>query len=114
MLLAFISCCFISIYAQEWTLDSCLSYALKNNKGLLVISQDSYIAKWDKKIEQSKLLPQINLSASANYYWKIPVQSYPGELIGKPSGTAVAIPIGTTWMANYGIDVTWKAIDITT
>lgn len=85
---------------------------MQNNKDLLTQSQDSYIAKWDKKIEQSKLLPQIKLSAGTDYYWKIPLQSYPGELVGQQSGTAVPIPIGTTWMANYGADVTWTIGDV--
>lgn len=112
IVLVYIGSVFNLLSAQEWTLDSCISYALQNNKDLLTKSQDSYIAKWDKKTEQSKLLPQINLLAGADYYWKIPVQSYPGELLGQQSGTTVAIPIGTTWMANYGIDATWKIADV--
>lgn len=111
IVLAYIVSVFNFISAQEWTLDSCISYALQNNKDLLTQSQDSYIAKWDKKIEQSKLLPQIKLSDGTDYYWKIPVQSYPGELVGQQSRTTVAIPIGTTWMANYGADATWTIGD---
>lgn len=64
-------------YSQEWTLDSCLSYALQNNKDLLVKLQDIDIAKLDIKKVQSEFLPQVSLSAGADYYWKIPVQSYP-------------------------------------
>lgn len=112
IVLVYIGSVFNLVSAQEWTLDSCISYAQQNNKDLLIKSQDAHIAKWDKKIEQSKLLPQINLLAVADYYWKIPVQSYPGELLGQQSGTTVAIPIGTTWMANYGIDATWKIADV--
>lgn len=114
LLLAILSGLSGSVSSQSWTLDSCLSYARSNNKELFVKWQENQSVKWDKKIVQAKLFPQISLSASTDYYWKIPVQSYPGELIGQQTGTTVAIPIGSTWMANYGIDAIWKAIDIET
>ena len=112
IILTFICFSFNFVSAQEWTLGSCISYALENNKELFAKSQGLEIEKWNKKIECSKLLPQISLPTETNYYWKIPVQSYPGELVGQQSGTTVTIPIGTTWMANYGIDVTWNIGDI--
>ncbi|MFT4071988.1 MAG: TolC family protein [Dysgonamonadaceae bacterium] len=112
----FVYICYLlfSVHAQEFSLDSCVSYALQNNKKLFLKMQHIQVADRNKQATQAKLFPQIKLSAGADYYWKIPVQTYPGELVGQPSETTVAIPIGTTWMANYAIEAAWKAIDVET
>jgi outer membrane protein TolC len=49
---------------------------------------------------------------TSEHYWKIPVQSYPAELLGGEPGSTVKIPIGTPWMSNYGINMKLKVLDI--
>ncbi|PXV61117.1 outer membrane protein TolC [Dysgonomonas alginatilytica] len=100
------------VYGQGWQLDRCLVYAKENNKELLANSQNIRVAGFDKKVALSQFVPEVSLSAEMDYYWKIPVQSYPGELVGKEEGTTVAIPIGTPWMGNYGVNVNWKILNM--
>ncbi len=100
-----------SHFAQKMTLDDCILFAEKHNKDLINKLQNNIISNIEHKEEISKLFPMLNLNLGADYYWKIPVQSYPGELIGQPEGTSVAIPIGSTWMSEATIELKWKLLD---
>lgn len=102
----------LSIKSQDWTLDDCISYARSNNKELLEKKSNYNIYKVNETIEYSSLLPEFDFSMTSEHYWKIPVQSYPGELLGGEEGSTVKIPIGTPWMSNYGINMKLKVLDL--
>lgn len=99
-------------FSQEWSLDSCLNYALHNNMDIIAKCKNISIATFDSKKAKTELLPQIKLIGNMDYYWKLPVQSYPGELLGKDEGTTVAIPIGNTWVTDYGLEAKVKLFDM--
>ena len=101
-----------NLSAQQWTLDSCLAYAMDNNKSLLSQSQNQIVKTIDKKTAWGQLAPEVELSSDLDYYWRIPIQALPAELIGGEAGTFAAIPTGTPWMGNYGIQAQTKLVDV--
>lgn len=97
--------------AQVWTLDSCLTYATINNKDLLIKHKNSLVAEWDVKSTTSDLIPKLEASSAIDHYWKIPVQVFPGELLGQPEGSFVPVRLGTPWMGNYGFNASFYLIN---
>lgn len=95
----------LSCMAQEWNLDKCLSYALENNKELLSSRYDVDIQRIECKTIQSNLFPEISANAGLDYYWKVPVQTLPGELIGEIPGTFITVPTTTTYAGSYSLDM---------
>jgi outer membrane protein TolC len=98
--------------AQEWTLDSCLAYAMENNKSLLSQGQNQAVATINKKSAWAQLAPEVEFAAGLDYYWQIPIQTFPAEVVGGEAGTFVAIPTGTPWMGNYGLQARMKLVDV--
>ncbi|MDR1201587.1 MAG: TolC family protein, partial [Tannerellaceae bacterium] len=98
--------------AQQWTLDSCLAYAMDNNKGLLSQTQNQLAATMAEKSAWAQLTPEVELAAGLDYYWQIPIQTFPAEIIGGEPGTFVAVPTGTPWMGNYGLQARMKLVDV--
>ncbi|ATR99612.1 TolC family protein [Porphyromonas gingivalis] len=98
--------------SQEWTLENCILYAKKNNKELVEKLTANKISKIEETIEYTELFPKMFLDFSTDHYWKIPVESYPAELLGGEEGTTVKIPIGTPWMSSYRVGMSWKIFDI--
>lgn len=111
MFLILVSGISFNLNAQGWTLDSCLNYAMLHNKSLLASVQSGQSSELDMKSSKSGLLPEINLDAGMDYYWKIPVQAFPGELVGQPEGTFVPVAMGTPWMGNLGLNASVPLID---
>ena len=101
-----------NLSAQQWSLDSCLAYAMDNNKSLLSQSQNQIVKSIEKKTAWSQLAPEVEFLSELDYYWKIPIQAFPAELIGGESGTFAAIPTGTSWMGSYGIQARMKLVDV--
>lgn len=97
--------------SAQWSLDSCLRYAGEHNQELLALDQASRAAGEELKASRSELFPEIRATANLEHYWRIPVQVFPGELIGEPPGTFVPIRMGTPWMSNYGLEASLKLID---
>ena len=96
----------------QMTLDSCLAYAMDNNKSLLSQFQNQIVKAIDKKTAWGQLAPEIVFSSEFDYYWKIPIQAFPAEFVGGESGTFAAIPTGTPWMGNYGVQARTKLVDV--
>lgn len=101
----------LSCPAQEWNLDKCLSYALENNKQLLSSQYAAEIQSMERKSVQSILFPEISANANLDYYWRVPVQTLPGELVGQSAGTFITVPTTTTHAGSYGIDVKFNLIN---
>lgn len=97
--------------AQEWNLERCIAYAKENNKELLTRKEHLSVVGYDKKIAGSHFIPKLSFVAETDYYWKIPVESYPGELFGLEA-ERVIIATGTTWAGNYGLNLDWSVIDV--
>lgn len=100
----------LSLYAQ-WDLNSCLEYTKENNKELLARKEQLSVSDYEKKMAISRFIPDIDLSMETDYYWKIPVESYPGEMFGLAS-ERVTIATRTKLSGNYSINVNWNLIDI--
>ena len=98
--------------AQQWTIDSCLAYAMDNNKSLLSQAQSRSAAIIDKRTAWAQLAPEVEFAAGLDYYWQIPIQTFPAEIIGGEQGTFVAVPTGTPWMGNYGLQARMKLVDV--
>ncbi len=98
--------------AQQWTIDSCLAYAMDNNKSLLSQAQSQSAATIDKRTAWAQLAPEVEFAAGLDYYWQIPIQTFPAEIIGGEQGTFVAVPTGTPWMGNYGLQARMKLVDV--
>ncbi|HWV72776.1 MAG TPA: TolC family protein [Pseudosphingobacterium sp.] len=114
-LIAFLILTFVPInhlFAQGWSLDSCLQYTQENNKKLLAEAFNVQSTKQERKSVKSQLLPQIEARAGIDHYWKIPVQVFPGELVGQPAGTYVPVRLGTPWMSTYGLEANLKLLDV--
>jgi outer membrane protein TolC len=107
-LLTFLS---YSLSAQQWTLDSCLAYATEHNKILLSQQQNQSAASIDKKSAWIQLVPEVEFAAGLDYYWQIPIQAFPAELLGGEAGTFIAVPTGTPRMGNYAVQARMKLVD---
>ncbi len=101
----------LSCMSQDWSLDKCLSYALENNKQLLSSRYGTDIQSMERKSVQGKLFPEISANANLDYYWKVPVQTLPGELVGQSPGTFITVPTTTTHAGSYGLDVKLNLIN---
>ncbi|MBC9933211.1 TolC family protein [Chitinophaga qingshengii] len=97
-----------------WSLQQCMDYATAHNQELLGKAQTANAAAQDRKAASARLLPDVTVTAAINNYWKIPVQVFPGELVGQPAGTFVPIRMGTPWMGNYGAEVNLPLVDVQT
>lgn len=102
----------ISCIAQDWNLDRCLSYAVRNNKDLISHKYDISISREERISNQSKLLPVIDVNASLEYYWKVPVQTLPGELIGRENDTFITVPTSTNYSGNYSLNIHLNMINV--
>ncbi|TWF35263.1 outer membrane protein TolC [Chitinophaga polysaccharea] len=100
--------------ATTLSLQQCLDYASAHNQELLVKAQSADAATQDRKAAAAALLPDITITAAVNNYWKIPVQVFPGELVGRPPGTFVPVRMGTPWMGNYGAEASLLLVDVKT
>jgi outer membrane protein TolC len=100
----------LSLFAQ-WDLNRCLEFTKENNKELLAQKERISVSNYEKKIAISKFIPEMNFSMESDYYWKIPVESYPGEIFGLTS-ERVTIATGTKLSGNYGININWNLIDV--
>lgn len=102
----------ICIGQPDWTLDQCLDYAAAHNKELLAGRQRTTVATIATSQSKASLLPVVSGSASLDHYWQIPVQVFPGELLGQPQGTFIPVRLGTPWMGNVGLKADWSLIDV--
>lgn len=100
------------VFPKKWSLDSCISYALNNNIDLLSNLQFQKAVSIDKSASLGDLFPEIDFVSGLDYYWQIPIQTFPGELLGQQSGTFVAVRTGTPWMGNYGIQSSMNLINV--
>lgn len=98
------------VKAQEWTLAECLNYATENNEKIIATRKQTIVASLDEKTNKAGLIPEINLHGSLDYYWQIPVQVFPGELLGQP-GESLPVRMGTPWMSNVGLSASWDIIN---
>ncbi len=104
-----VASCF-SLSAQ-WDLERCIAFTKENNKELLAQKERISVSGYEKKMALSKFIPDINLSVEPDYYWKIPVESFPGEIFGLPS-ERVTVATGTKLSGNYGVHLNWNLVDI--
>lgn len=109
--LIFLVQCHQLIYAQEWTLEACVDYAIQHHGDLKINQTKALATATGVKSAKSALLPEIAATASMDHYWKIPVQVLPGELLGQSPGTFVPVRFGTPWMGDYGVEATFNVAD---
>ncbi|NLR60525.1 TolC family protein [Chitinophaga polysaccharea] len=100
--------------ATTFSLQQCLDYASAHNHELFAKAQSADAATQDRRTATAALLPDITVTAAINNYWKIPVQVFPGELVGRPPGTFVPVRMGTPWMGNYGAEASLPLVDVKT
>lgn len=94
-----------------WTLDKCLEYAAAHNRELSAGRQRLAVATTAASQSKAMLLPAVTGSASLDHYWQIPVQVFPGELLGQPQGTFIPVRLGTPWMGNAGLQANLSLVD---
>lgn len=97
--------------AQEWTIEGCLEYAKNHNRELLAKHQSVKTSDLEKNSAWAQLVPKVEATAGLDHYWQIPVQVFPGELLGGSEGSFVPVRMGTPWMGNYGVEASLKLVD---
>ncbi|WAC13479.1 TolC family protein [Dyadobacter pollutisoli] len=102
----------IAASAQSWSLEKCLNYAREHNPELQVSRSKLSGAAIDHKSATARLIPKIVGNGALDHYWKIPVQVFPGQLVGQPEGTFVPVRLGTPWMGNIGLEADLNLIDV--
>lgn len=95
-----------------WTLDQCLAYAAAHNRELLASRRNVTVAAIAAGQAKAGLLPVVSGGASLDHYWQIPVQVFPGELLGQPQGTFVPIRLGTPWMGKAELQADLSLVDV--
>lgn len=94
-----------------WPLDKCLEYAGSHNHELLAGAASGAADNTGTKTALAQLAPSLSVKGGLDNYWKIPVQVFPGELVGKPPGTFVPVRMGTPWMGNYSVEANVPLVD---
>ncbi len=98
-------------YAQTFSLEACIAYGLEHSTTLLASAASVDYQHAGHRETIGALLPEISATAGIDNYWKIPVQAFPGELVGQPEGTFVPVRMGTPWTGNYGAEATLSILD---
>ncbi|MGE5107005.1 MAG: TolC family protein [Sphingobacteriales bacterium] len=117
---------------HQFTVDQTVEYALKNSVQVKNALVDVKIAEQTNREYTALALPQLNGSAGANYFPKVPVQSFPNfiaaatykvledEGVKNGSGQPVVSPddfgfvnaqFGTKYTASAGLDLTQVLFD---
>lgn len=97
--------------AQTFSLEACIAYGLEHSTTLLASAASVEYQHAGHRETIGALLPEISATAGIDNYWKIPVQAFPGELVGQPEGTFVPVRMGTPWTGNYGAEATLSILD---
>lgn len=84
---------------------------MENNKNLLSGQYSTNIQRIERKSVQSRLFPELSANANLDYYWKLPVQTLPGELVGQSAGTFITVPTTTTYAGSYGLNLTLNLVN---
>ncbi|NUN99970.1 MAG: TolC family protein [Saprospiraceae bacterium] len=91
--------------ARLGTLEEALKLATLQNAGIQAAAISGELAKTDLHIAGGNLLPSVNLSASADYNYRMPVQLIPAVIFGGAEGEYREIQFGQPYVANMAIDV---------
>ncbi len=95
---------------KNYTLEECIAYGLENQPSLKSKNIIYQRSQEEQKNAVSRLLPQVSANASFDYYWAIPVQVFPAEVLGGEKGTYVPLRIGTPYNAGAGIEMQWDIL----
>lgn len=98
-----------AIAQQRWSLLQCLDYAAAHNGELAAEVQKAGAAESGRKSALAGLIPEVDGNAGIEHYWEIPVQVFPGELLGQP-GEHIPVELGTPWMGDLGVTATWDLV----
>ncbi|MFC3196750.1 TolC family protein [Parapedobacter deserti] len=106
--------------AQQWGLATCVDYALQHSQQMQASEREASASHLAAKAAKAQIFPTLAGTASMDHYWKIPVQVFPGELLGQPEGSFVPVRLGTPWMGNYGLEAsvdvanpaTWQQVKL--
>ncbi|MCU7694205.1 TolC family protein [Haoranjiania flava] len=102
----------LSVASQPLPLDSCIRYTLEHNKALLARTKNRTIESYKRKTTQLALYPDVQFTSGVDYYWKIPVQMFPAEIIGGQAGSFIPIRLGLPYTGNYGITADANLVDV--
>jgi outer membrane protein len=99
--------------AQTLTLRQCIDYANSNNSDIKISNYELLISQ--KKIEEQKgtMLPKLDITSSFTDNLQLASQLMPGELLGQPAGTYVAIKSGVKYNLSNNILLSQKIFDPT-
>lgn len=111
-LLLLLTAKWLSVSSQPLPLDSCIRYALEHNKTLLAKVKNSTIESYKRKTTQLALYPDVQFTTGVDYYWKIPVQMFPAEIIGGQAGAFIPVRLGLPYTGNYGITADGSLVDV--
>lgn len=102
-----------TVFAQEKaiSLESCVQYAFQHNKDLLIRRKNSTMEENNIRASRSQLLPDVTIKAGMDYYWKIPVQVFPAEVLGGQAGQFIPVKLGRSFTGSYGVEASWDLVD---
>ncbi len=96
---------------SSFTLQEAIDYALENNRSAINAEEGidaAYKQKWETTADG---LPQVNGSASYNYWLKQQLTLLPGALVMQPDKEFVALPFGTPQTFNGSVSISQKLFD---
>jgi outer membrane protein len=112
ILLNGIACCFfVTADAQRFSMAKCMEYAVEHNPELALKGSRVSTAEWERKAVKTIFFPKLQGSAALDHYWQIPVQVFPGQLLGQPEGSYIPVRLGTPWNGSYGVDASLDLVD---
>ncbi|MDN5202618.1 TolC family protein [Fulvivirgaceae bacterium BMA10] len=116
LLIGLLICFSSSLHAQqvnEFTLQNCIDYALKNNEDIRVSEMEKKRADGTVGETRAQGLPQINASATLTNNYKVPTSFIPAIFFDPNAGEGEFAPVqfGTQYTGNAGITLDQMIFD---
>lgn len=104
----------LSVQAQHFSMQQCMDYAEQHNQELALMDSKLSTADLENSAVKSRFFPRLEGSVALDHYWQIPVQVFPGQLLGQAEGTYVPVRLGTPWTGSYGVEASLDLLDAST
>jgi outer membrane protein TolC len=91
--------------------DACIAFAQQNNLQLQAARRTADAAAQAKPMQRAALMPQLKAVSSMEYYFSLPVQLIPAEVLGGEPGTYLEVSFGQPYALNLGLEASMPLIN---
>ncbi|WP_224998628.1 TolC family protein [Cesiribacter sp. SM1] len=91
--------------------DASIAYALQNNLQLKSVQHTADAAAQAKPMQRAALMPQLKAVSTLDYYFSLPVQLIPAEVLGGEPGTYLEVSFGQPYALNLGVEASMPLIN---